>query len=163
MNAGSVDKACKSNVLRSLLHKELRSLKAIKRLHFVAHRVVMSEESGKLVSNTWGTSLRLANNSEKSGLIRDSPLPPCGVGVKNFGRRRSCVLSASWWGNGLPRRRRVGGVRAWPPTLGLRHCPDTYGWLQSRIFGNARKCDRATLRVGRRPSGCKLLSWGKNF
>jgi len=23
-------------------------------------------------------------------------------------------------------------VRAWPPTLGLRHCPDSYGRLQSR-------------------------------
>ncbi len=31
------------------------------------------------------------------------------------------------------------GVRAWPGSLGLRHCPDTYGWLQSRIFGNGRK------------------------
>src|SRR5436309_7242946 len=70
------------------------------------------------------------------------------------------VLSACWRGNGPPRHRRVWGVRAWPGTLGLRHCPDTYGWLQSRIFGNGRKPDRATSRGGRRPSGCKLLSRG---
>jgi hypothetical protein len=42
--------------------------------------------------------------------------------------------------------------------LGLRHCPDSYGRLQSRIFRNARKGDEATPRVGRRPSGCKPLS-----
>src|SRR5271157_5643618 len=35
-------------------------------------------------------------------------------------------------------------MRAWPGTLGLRHCPDSYGRLQSRIFGNGRKPDRAT-------------------
>jgi hypothetical protein len=70
------------------------------------------------------------------------------------------VVSARWWGDGPPWRRRLPGVRAWPGTLGLRHCPDTYGWLQSRIFGNGRKPDRATPRGGRRPSGCKLLSRG---
>src|SRR6059058_512749 len=71
------------------------------------------------------------------------------------------VLSASWRCNGPPRPKRVWGVRACPHSLGLRHCPDTYGWLQSRIFGNGRKPDRATPRGGRRPSGCKLLSRGK--
>src|SRR5262249_2851137 len=35
-----------------------------------------------------------------------------------------------------------------------------YGRLQSRIFGNGRKPDRATPRGGRRPSGCKPLSRG---
>src|SRR4051812_34982560 len=58
------------------------------------------------------------------------------------------VLSASWRCNGPPRLRRVWGVRACPHSLGLRHCPDTYGWLQSRIFGNGRKPDRATPRAG---------------
>ena len=52
-----------------------------------------------------------------------------------------CLLLASWWGNGLPRLRWLAGVRAWPVSLGLRHCPDTYGWLQSRIFRNGRKSD----------------------
>lgn len=70
------------------------------------------------------------------------------------------MVLGSWWGHGPPSRRCLPGVRAWPGTLGLRHCPDTYGWLQSRIFGNGRKPDRATPRGGRRPSGCKLLSRG---
>ena len=73
---------------------------------------------------------------------------------------RAVVVSGCWWGHGPPSRRRLAGVRAWPATLGLRHCPDTYGWLQSRIFGNGRQPDRATPRGGRRPSGCKLLSRG---
>ena len=46
---------------------------------------------------------------------------------------------------------RVAGLRGWSATLGLRHCPDSYGRLQSRIICNARKRDNATLRGGRRP------------
>ncbi len=63
-----------------------------------------------------------------------------------------------WWGKGSPRRRWVAGLRGWSATLGLRHCPDSYGRLQSRIIRNGRKSDGATPREGRRPSGCKLLS-----
>jgi len=66
---------------------------------------------------------------------------------KNFASRGVHVLLASWWGNGLPRLRWLAGVRARPAPLALRHWPDTYGWLQSRIFGNGRKPDRATPRV----------------
>ena len=43
---------------------------------------------------------------------------------------------------------RVAGLRGWSATLGLRHCPDSYGRLQSRIIRNARKCDDATPRAG---------------
>ncbi len=43
---------------------------------------------------------------------------------------------------------RVAGLRGWSATLGLRHCPDSYGRLQSRIIRNARKRDNATLRGG---------------
>ncbi len=39
---------------------------------------------------------------------------------------------------------RVAGLRGWSATLGLRHCPDSYGRLQSRIIVNARKCEHAT-------------------
>ncbi len=56
---------------------------------------------------------------------------------------------------------RVAGLRGWSATLELRHGPDSYGRLQSRIIVNARKCEHATPRGGRRPSGCKLLSAGK--
>ncbi len=43
---------------------------------------------------------------------------------------------------------RVAGLRGCSATLGLRHCPDSYGRLQSRIIRNARKRDDATLRGG---------------
>src|ERR671928_1144828 len=69
-------------------------------------------------------------------------------------------LSACWWGNGLPRLRRVAGLRGCPATLGLRHGPDSYGRQQWGILRNGRKPDAATPRAGRRPSGCKPLSAG---
>src|SRR6516165_6235708 len=57
------------------------------------------------------------------------------------------VVLASWRGDGPPRPRCLAGVRARPAPLALRHWPDSYGRLQSRIFGNGRKPDRATPRV----------------
>src|SRR3989304_1825598 len=70
-------------------------------------------------------------------------------------------LSASWGGNGSPRRRRGAGLRGWPATLGLRYGPDSYGRQQWGILRNGRKADAATPRVGGSPSGCKPLSEGK--
>ena len=69
-------------------------------------------------------------------------------------------LSACWWGNGLPRRRRVAGLRGRSATLGLRHGPDSYGRQQWGILRNGRKPDAATPRAGRRLSGRKPLSAG---
>src|SRR6202165_4766261 len=69
-------------------------------------------------------------------------------------------LSACWWGNGLPRRRRLAGLRGRSATLGLRHGPDSYGRQQWGILHNGRKPDAATPRGGRMPSGCKPLSAG---
>ena len=43
---------------------------------------------------------------------------------------------------------RVADLRGRSATLGLRHCPDSYGRLQSRILDNARKRDPATPRGG---------------
>jgi hypothetical protein len=51
-------------------------------------------------------------------------------------------------GNGLPRRRRLRGLRGRPRTLELRHGPDSYGRQQWGILGNGRKADPATPRVG---------------
>ena len=68
-----------------------------------------------------------------------------------FGSAR--VLSASWWGNGLPRQRRVAGLRGRSATMGLRHGPYTYGWQQPGIFDNGRKSDRATPRGGLKAFG----------
>src|SRR5919202_1289580 len=53
-------------------------------------------------------------------------------------------LSASWRGDGPPRRRRVAGLRGWPATLGLRDGPDSYGRQQWGILSNGRKADAAT-------------------
>src|SRR5687767_6280620 len=58
-------------------------------------------------------------------------------------------LSASWWGNGPPRRRRVAGLRGRSATLGLRHGPDSYGRQQWGILRNGRKPDAATPREQR--------------
>src|SRR5215211_7621189 len=70
--------------------------------------------------------------------------------------------SASWWGNGSPRRRRVAGLRGRPATLGLRYGPDSYGRQQWEILRNGRKPDAATPRGGGSFSECKPLSGGKN-
>ena len=58
----------------------------------------------------------------------------------------ACGLSASWWGNGLPRRRRVAGLRGWSAGLGLRHGPDSYGGQQLGILRNGGNPDAATPR-----------------
>src|SRR5687767_13098693 len=71
-------------------------------------------------------------------------------------------VSASWWGNGSPRRRRVAGLRGRPATLGLRYGPDSYGRQQWGILRNGRKPDAATPRGGGSFSECKPLSGGKN-
>ena len=57
-------------------------------------------------------------------------------------------LSVCWWGDGLPRRRRVAGLRGWSVTLGLRYGPDSYGRQQWGILHNGRKSDAVTPRGG---------------
>ena len=75
--------------------------------------------------------------------------------------RWTYIRLASWWGNGLPRRRSVAGLRGWSATLGLRHGPDSYGRQQWGILDNGGNPDPAMPRVWRRPSGCKALSIGR--
>jgi hypothetical protein len=70
-------------------------------------------------------------------------------------------LSASWWGKGLPRRRRVAGLRGRSATLELRYGPDSYGRQQWGILGNGGNPDPATPREGRRFSDRKPLLYGK--
>src|SRR5699024_11418201 len=69
-------------------------------------------------------------------------------------------LSVCWWGNGLPRRRWVAGLRGRTATLELRHGPDSYGRQQWGILHNGGDSDAATPRERRRPSGRKVLSLG---
>ena len=68
----------------------------------------------------------------------------------------------SWWGNGLPSRRSVAGLRGWTATLGLRHGPDSYGRQQWGILHNGGNSDAATPREGRRSSDCKPKLSGTN-
>src|SRR4051795_8436622 len=116
--------------------------------------------SGERVSNTWATCPPLWDNPGKPELIPDTTMRDISRGGKNFGGGWARGLSACWWGNGPPRRRRVAGLRGRPATLGLRHGPDSYGRQQWGILRNGRKPDAATPRGGRRPSGCKPLSAG---
>src|SRR4051794_10367344 len=83
-----------------------------------------------------------------------------GGGGKFFGLGWARGLSACWWGDGLPRRRSVAGLRGRPATLGLRHGPDSYGRQQWGILDNGGNPDPATPRVGRRPAGGKALLVG---
>ena len=50
--------------------------------------------------------------------------------LRAFAKGLVYVLSACWWGNGLPRLWRVSGLRGWTDTLELRHGPDSYGRQQ---------------------------------
>ncbi len=111
------------------------------------------EDSGGRVSNAWATCRRVGDNSSKEvlipntvirrmpdfpkvGILRDLPL---GEGPASHQLVGEVVAH-----QGL----RVAGLRGRSATLGLRHCPDSYGRLQSRIIRNARKRDDATLRGG---------------
>src|SRR3712207_7517936 len=85
----------------------------------------------------------------KPGLIPDVPLGGKEASASATGWARGAL--ACWWGNGLPRRRCVAGLRGRSATLGLRHGPDSYGRQQWGILRNARKRDAATPRGGRRP------------
>ena len=113
--------------------------------------------SGGRVSNTWVTCLVVGNNSPKGELIPHNT-PGENPGGKSSGATRGARgRLASWWGNSLPRRRSVAGLRGWSATRGLRYGPDSYGRQQLRILRNGRKPDAAIPRGGRRPSGRKPL------
>ncbi len=111
------------------------------------------EDSGGRVSNAWVIYPQVGNNQPKGwlmpdvvllrmerrlkvGILRDLPLGDEPASHQLVGE----VMAHQ----GL----RVAGLRGWSATLGLRHCPDSYGRLQSRIICNARKRDNATLRGG---------------
>ena len=107
--------------------------------------------SGERVSNTWVTCLVVGNNSPKGELIPHNTFGENPNGKSSGAMRGARVRLASWWGNGLPRRRSVAGLRGWSATRGLRYGPDSYGRQQLRILRNGRKPDAAIPREGRRP------------
>ena len=91
-----------------------------------------------------------------------SPRRASSPGESSGGGGRGRVPSGRRRGRGPPCRRRVAGLRDRPATLGLRYGPDSYGRQQWGILRNGGNPDAATPRAGRRPSGCKPLSAGKN-
>ncbi len=111
------------------------------------------EESGERVRNTWVTCPQVGDNFSKERLIPD--VNPLGIqGSLKVGIRKDLPLEEGPAPHQLVgevtahQGLRVAGLRGWSATLGLRHCPDSYGRLQSRIIRNARKRDDATLRGG---------------
>ncbi len=110
-------------------------------------------ESGERVSNAWAICPQVWDNSAKAGLIPDVVIR-CMTGGLKLGTLRGLTLGEEPASHQLVgevtahQGIRVAGLRGWSATLGLRHCPDSYGRLQSRIIGNARKRDHATLRGG---------------
>ncbi len=110
-------------------------------------------DSGGRVSNAWATYLEVGDNLAKAGLIPNVVSQHMLGGLK-AGTFRGLSLHegpASYQLVGevtAHQGLRVAGLRGWSATLGLRHCPDSYGRLQSRIIRNARKRDDATLRGG---------------
>src|SRR3954453_5042395 len=87
--------------------------------------------SGERVSNESLMYPGLWDSCPKGQVIPDDITAPHGVVLKGppvWAQAISYQLVGA--GNGPPRRRRVAGLRGWPATLGLRHCPDSYGGLQ---------------------------------
>ncbi len=110
-------------------------------------------ESGGRVRNAWVTYPQVGDNLPKGGLIPNVDVRRLADTLK-AGILRDLPLgegpaSHQFVGEVTAHQGlRVAGLRGWSATLGLRHCPDSYGRLQSRIIDNARKRDHATLRGG---------------
>ncbi len=105
------------------------------------------------MSNAWAICLQVGDNSAKVGIIPDVMVCRM-VDLLKVGILRDLSLGEEPASHQLVggvtayQGLRVAGLRGRPATLGLRHCPDSYGRLHSRIFCNGRKPDKATLRGG---------------
>ncbi len=116
-----MDEACKSNGIQSV--------------------AIRSGESGVRVRNTWVTCPEDGDNLPKGGLIPNVVVPGIRDGLK-AGILRNLSLQEGPASHQLVgevtahQGLRVAGLRGWSATLGLRHCPDSYGRLQSRIICN---------------------------
>ncbi len=128
-----MDEACKSNGIQEV--------------------AIRLGESGVRVRTTWVTHPEVGDNLPKGGLIPDMVFSRM-RGVPKAGILRNLSLQEGPASHQLVgevtahQGLRVAGLRGWSATLGLRHCPDSYGRLQSRIICNGRKPDSATLRGG---------------
>jgi hypothetical protein len=63
------------------------------------------------VRNAYATYPVLGDIPEKFGLIPHSVIGWHQLIIKGYGTGWACVPLASWYGNGIPRRRWVGGLR----------------------------------------------------
>jgi hypothetical protein len=105
------------------------------------------------VSNAWAICPQVRNSLPKGGVIPDV-IPWRMLGRSKAGIRKDLSLEDEPMSYQLVgevtahQGLRVAGLRGWSATLGLRHCPDSYGRLQSRILDNVRKHDPATPRAG---------------
>ncbi len=90
------------------------------------------------MSNAWVIYPPVRDNTSKEVLIPDVVLR------RMSGKLKAGILRDLSLGEGPAYHQLVGGVmayqglrlaglRGWSATLGLRHCPDSYGRLQSRI------------------------------
>ena len=106
MNAGGVDKACKSN--GACFARYQRRVNQTRIYEFVYSKQIRnslmsarSACSGERVSNAWVTTPKDETNPSKGGLILDGPRTfKRKSGVKGTRKRTAfgsaCVLSASW-------------------------------------------------------------------
>src|SRR6266702_6429089 len=94
-----------------------------------------SDVSGRRLSNAWVTYLLVGNNCPKGWLIPHTSVDSIQQRKPQGADGAARVRLASWWGNGLPKRRSVAGLRGRSARLGLRHGPDSYGRQQLGILG----------------------------
>ena len=116
-------------------------------------RKVGAVESGGRASNAWASCPQVGDNPPKGELIPDvfsqGILGRIKVGIlRNLPLEEAPACHQLVGEVTAHQGLRLAGLRGWPAALGLRHCPDSYGRLQSRIIRNARKCDDATQRGG---------------
>src|SRR5437588_10571502 len=106
--------------------------------------------SGERVSNVSLTYPPVRDSRGKLRVIPDQTTIPAWGGAQRSNplEERAISYQLVGAGNGPPRRRRVAGLRGRPATLGLRHCPDSYGRQQWGILRNGRQPDAATPREG---------------
>ena len=124
------------------------------------------KHSGRLARNTWVIYLQLGDSLSKERVIPDvysfsqgefykGAQVPIGDELASYQLVGRVTAYQGFW--------RVAGLRGWSAARGLRHCPDSYGRLQSRIFSNGGNPDYVTPREGWRSSDCKPLSMGKKL
>ena len=116
--------------------------------------------TGGWVRNAYPTCRSPGDSPWKRGLTPDGAYVPHGAYAKCEGLRWGCVPLGSRRGNGPPGRRWLGVLRGRPPTLGLRHGPDSYGRQREEYWSMAATLNQPSSVRDDGPTGCKLLLRG---